>query len=166
MKKYSNLLWGLAIGALGLAGLIWLASAGNSGGQNIQGPSNGSLSAEETSFDFGSISMAKGKVSHIFKIKNNSSDQVDITKVYTSCMCTEATLINKNSKKGPFGMPGHGIVPSISEQLNPGEEAEVEVVFDPAAHGPAGIGTTQRVVSLENNGKSRLDISISANVTP
>ncbi len=108
MKKYSNILWGLGIGVLGLMGLIWLSSAGSSGSQNAQGTSNGFLSAEETSFDFGNIPMSKGKISHIFKIKNNSGDAVDITKVYTSCMCTQATLMNKNSKKGPFGMFGMG----------------------------------------------------------
>lgn len=166
MKKYSNILWGLGIGAIGLIGLIWLSSAGSLGSQNTQGTSNGFLSAEETSFDFGNISMAKGNVSHIFKIKNNSSDTVDVTKIYTSCMCTQATLINKNSKKGPFGMAGMGFIPEIKETINPGKEAEVEVVFDPAAHGPAGLGRIERTISLENNGKGRIDISISVNVTP
>jgi len=166
MKKYSNLLWGLGIGVLGLAGLIWLASAGSSGVKNAQGTSNGFLSAEETSFDFGNVSMAKGKVSHIFKIKNNSSEAVDVTKLYTSCMCTQVTLINKNSKKGPFGMAGMSFIPEIQETINSGSEAEVEVVFNPAAHGPAGLGRIQRTISLENNSKSRLDISISASVTP
>ncbi len=63
-------------------------------------------------------------------------------------------------------MFGMGFIPEIKETINLGEEAEVEAVFDPAAHGPAGLGRIQRTVSLENNGKSRLDISISANVTP
>ncbi len=166
MKKYSNLLWSLAIAALGLAALIWFVPAKNSETPNDNASSNGFLSAEETSFDFGNISMANGKISHTFRIKNTGTEPLKITKIYTSCMCTEATLIIKNSQKGPFGMLSHGFIPSISEQLNPGEEADVNVVFDPAAHGPAGLGKMQREISLENNGKSRLDLSISAQVAP
>ena len=42
----------------------------------------------------------------------------------------------------------------------------VEVVFDPTAHGPAGVGKIERVVTLENNSSSDLNIMFSAFVTP
>jgi len=63
-------------------------------------------------------------------------------------------------------MPGHIAVPRINKSLNPGEEAIVEVVFDPTAHGPAGVGTIQRVVTIENNAGEPLELQFSAVVTP
>ncbi|MDP1719096.1 MAG: DUF1573 domain-containing protein, partial [bacterium] len=128
--------------------------------------SAGALNAEETSFDFGSISMAAGKVTHMFKIKNATAEPVIVGKIYTSCMCTAASLINDGRRLGPFGMPAHGAIPSIDEQIKPGGEAVVEVVFDPAAHGPAGVGTIQRVVTLENNAGAPLELKFAAVVTP
>ena len=166
MKKNSNILWAVGISAIILVGFIWLSSAGKSNSQNTPGTSSSFLSADETSFDFGNTSMAKGKVSHIFKIKNAGSEPLTINKIYTSCMCTEANFLKGAVHEGPFGMPGMSYIPSISETLATNEEAQIEVIFDPAAHGPAGLGNIQRTISLENNSKSRLDLSISAEVMP
>ena len=49
-------------------------------------------------------------------------------------------------------MPGHGFLPRLKEVVQAGGQVEVEVIFDPAAHGPAGIGPIERVVSLETSG--------------
>ena len=118
-------------------------------------------------FNFGKVSMAAGNVSRLYWIKNTSATPLTITKMYTSCMCTTATLITPaGSRMGPFGMPGHGPAPRIDELLAPGETAQVEAVFDPAAHGPAGIGQTERIVTIENNGGLPLELSFSAMVTP
>ena len=72
-------------------------------------------------------------------------------------MCTEATLVTSTGKRGPFGMPGHAPIPAISERLAPGEMAEVDVVFDPAAHGPAGIGRIERNVTVQNGPARRVE---------
>ncbi len=164
----------IVITALVVVGLIvfsqsFINKQSSGTGSNLsQNWKNGILSAEEKSFSFGEVSMAKGVVIKNFKIKNIGTDPVEIAKLYTSCMCTTASFVRVDgSKKGPFGMQGHGYIPSISEVLNPGNEANIEVVFDPAAHGPAGVGRIDRVVSVENSGKSgKLDLSFSANVTP
>ena len=63
-------------------------------------------------------------------------------------------------------MAGHGFTPRLDERLAPGESAQVEVVFDPAAHGPAGIGQTDRIVTIENDGGPSLELRFSALVTP
>ncbi len=126
-----------------------------------------SLSADESFFNFGSISMAAGKVSHAYKIKNTGSDPIAVKKIYTSCMCTTAKLIMKEGSAGPFGMPGHAAIPTISERIAPNEEASVEVVFDPAAHGPGGVGKVRRVVYIETDAqKEPFELSFEANVTP
>ena len=76
----------------------------------------GYLTAEETAFDFGSIPMYEGKVKHNFTLKNTSRATVKISKIYTSCMCTEVMLITDKSRKGPFGMPGHGGLITFANQ--------------------------------------------------
>ncbi len=117
-------------------------------------------------FDFGKTSMAAGNVSHLYWIKNISGAALAITKLSTSCMCTVATLITHAARKGPFGMAGHGFTPRLEERLAPGESAQVEVVFDPAAHGPAGIGQTDRIVTIKNDAGLPLELRFSAMVTP
>jgi len=166
MKKYQNIIL-ILIAVSAVFGLIWLSRPSNDSGNNSEAVSAGGgiLSAQEQSFDFGSISMAKGKVSHSFKVKNTGTGPMEINKIYTSCMCTVASLIKDGDEIGPFGMQGMGIIPNIKEKLEQGQETEILVVFDPAAHGPAGIGRISRAVSVENSG-GKLDLYIEANVTP
>jgi len=157
----------ITIGILILGGLIWMARPDGENPSSVLTASSGTLAVEETSnYDFGSISMAAGKVSRRFTIKNTGSEAVVINKMYTSCMCTTATLITTDGQFGPVGMPGHGAIPSINLTIDPNEEAVVDVVFDPAAHGPAGVGRIQRVVTLENNAGAPVELQFSATVTP
>ena len=131
------------------------------------GSAQGSLIAlDHDNFDFGEVSMANGKVNHMFKIKNTGNEAITIEKMYTSCMCTTAELMMRGSTWGPYGMPGHMSIPKIGEVLNPGEEAEIETIFDPAAHGPAGIGRIERQVTVENSSGASLELKFVAVVTP
>lgn len=119
------------------------------------------------SFDFGTISMANGIVRHSFVITNAGSRPVTVRQMYTSCMCTEASLLMpRGLRMGPFGMPGHGMIPTINQELAPGEEATIEVTFDPAAHGPAGVGRIERMIYLETDAAAPFVLRITANVTP
>lgn len=122
--------------------------------------------AEEKEFDFGEISMKKGRVTHNFLIKNSSDKPILISQVYTSCMCTQASIEIDGRKRGPFGMPGHGMVPKANENIGAGQDAVVGVTFDPAAHGPAGVGPIERVVRVEGEGVAPLEFTIRANVIP
>lgn len=124
------------------------------------------LKANETNFDFGTISMAAGNVSHRYWIRNTGEQPIAVRKMYTSCMCTTATLIKGGRKAATVGMPGHGFMPALNETLAPGEAAMVEVVFDPAAHGPAGIGRTERLVTIQTDLERPLELSFVVNVTP
>ncbi|MDO8676696.1 MAG: DUF1573 domain-containing protein [Candidatus Azambacteria bacterium] len=126
------------------------------------------FSATESFFDFEKISMAKGNVSHDFSIKNSGSKPINITKVYTSCMCTTAILRMSSGKElGPYGMPGHGgFAPAINQTIMPGEEVTVKTVFDPAAHGPAGVGLIERAVYIENDFGKPVVFQFKAVVTP
>lgn len=126
----------------------------------------GGLQAREADYDFGSISMAAGKVTHRFWFRNESGASVFMRRIYTSCMCTAATLVKGMKIINTYGMPGHGPLPAVNESLMPGEAAYLDVVFDPAAHGPAGLGPTQRVVTVESDAGQPLELHFAANVRP
>lgn len=132
----------------------------------VQPAAAAALSSPEPFFDFGNISMAAGNVSHRFRIRNTGAVPTIITKLTTSCMCTAATLITRAGRKGPFGMPGHGPVAGIAERLAPGEDARVEIVFDPTAHGPAGIGLNERSVTVRSDSGQALELRFRAMVKP
>lgn len=163
----TNTILGVIAAAVILGGLIYLArpDARNNAAAPIQ--SNGALTVEEANnYDFGTISMAAGVVTREFRIKNSGGEPVTISKIYTSCMCTTATLSVGEKRLGPFGMPGHDVVPRIDQTINPNEEAVVAVAFDPAAHGPAGVGRIQRAVTIENDAGRAIELSFAAMVTP
>ena len=159
---------GIIIATIAFLGIVWIArpDSQTSNTASILQNSGGTLGVEETSFDFGAISMAAGIVKHAFKIKNTSNEPITIGKMYTSCMCTTAILMTGDKQFGPYGMPGHGFIPKINAAMNPGEEATVEIVFDPAAHGPAGVGRIQRTITIENNAGQSLELGFTALVTP
>ncbi|TAL49229.1 DUF1573 domain-containing protein [Patescibacteria group bacterium] len=124
------------------------------------------LAADRSSHDFGTISMKDGNVKTTFKVKNPTSKEITLNKLYTSCMCTEAKLIVGDKSEGPFGMLGHGFIPTFKQVLKPGDEAAIEVQFDPTAHGPAGVGAIEREIILEGSQGKLVSVTIRANVTP
>ena len=132
--------------------------------QGTPGPSF--LTAPETFYDFGTISMANGNVSKVFKITNPTNKDVILEGVETSCMCTTAYIKNGTSEKGPFGMPGHGGgLTKANEVIKAGESRDIKVVYDPNAHGPAGVGLIQRTVTVENDGRP-IEFDFKVIVTP
>lgn len=130
-------------------------------------PGNSLLVSNETSYNFGTISMAGGKVTRRFVISNPTDQPITISKVFSSCMCTKVGLNNGASRQGPFGMPGHGgAIPAIQEVIRPGAQAEVEVIYDPAAHGPAGVGKFERYATIQTGDDRALRLFIRGFVTP
>lgn len=127
----------------------------------------GALVSDGAFHDFGTISMAAGNVSHRYRIRNTGAEPLKIDRIYTSCMCTLATLTTSSGWiYGPFGMPGHGFVPPANALLAPGQEASVEIVFDPAAHGPSGVGRIERAIMLESAQARPLKLRFLAMVKP
>jgi hypothetical protein len=128
---------------------------------------SGGLVSLRPHYDFGTISMAAGNVSTTYRIRNDSAAPLTVNRIFTSCMCTTATLVMASGRKhGPFGMPGHGPLKAVSAQLAPGEVALVELVFDPAAHGPSGVGRIERVVTVSAAGAPPLELGMVAQVRP
>ena len=110
--------------------------------------------------------MKQENVSQMFTVANESETPVTIRKVTSSCMCTEAFVIQGDSRKGPFGMPGHGSVPLVNEIVPTNGTVGIDVVYDPAAHGPAGIGRIERAVFIEDENGTVQTLTIKALVTP
>ena len=80
------------------------------------------LTATEKLYDFGTISMADGKVSKIFQVTNPTAKDINLESVVTSCMCTEVELKAGDRTAGPFGMQGHGLTRSANLVVKPGGE--------------------------------------------
>ncbi len=124
--------------------------------------SMGALSVLSGDYNFGTISMADGKVPHNFEVKNESNEPVVISKVYTSCMCTIAYVIEENGERhGEYGMLMQG-GPSgeVGIEIPAGKSVILEAVFDPAAHGPEGTGKVKRVVYLETNSRTKPKLEV------
>ena len=151
-----------------LLGLMLLGRGNQATGvSNAGSSSNSSLVAEETLYDFGTISMASGNVEKIFKVTNSTNKDVTLSSVITSCMCTTAYIENGGKLKGPFGMPGHGgPVPRANEIIKAGESRNIKVVYDPNAHGPAGVGLVDRFIELTESNGAVTQLEIKAIVTP
>ncbi len=125
-----------------------------------------SLTAAETFHDFGTISMANGKVDHMFQITNPTGGDITINNLQTSCMCTTAYIVDGSSKEGPFGMPGMGGATAANDVIPAHGTQSIDVVFDPAAHGPAGVGNIDRFIYATEENGGTLQLEIKAVVTP
>lgn len=170
MKKISSIILTVVI-IIVLAGVVVLISrnkAADGLSANVLTPLdvNAKLTGSESDYDFGDVSMSKGLVEHDFVLTNSSSEALDIEEVWTSCMCTEVLLQVGDKEVGPFGMPGHGVQKSAGLSVQPGETLLVKTEFDPAAHGPAGIGPVKRNIYLKVGEVGQVVLGFTATVTP
>ena len=165
---HRNRIVGAVLVILILGGLIVAAKPGPAAKNPLRAEvqSQSDLTAEQMSFDFGTVSMAAGKVTHLFKVKNENGEPIVIRRISTSCMCTTAQLVKSGKTLAIYGMPGHGYVPNLDEPIAPNEQAVIEVVFDPVAHGPAGIGRVERSVTIYTGAAQPLELTFTALVTP
>ena len=123
------------------------------------------LAAIPAVFAFGRVPINGGNVGTKFVITNVAGRPVRLLRVYTSCGCTTASLtFSDGTRAGPFGMPGHDLPIQYDRIVKPGERFEVEAVFNPAAHGPAGLGSVSRSVILETAAGPPLAFGFTANV--
>lgn len=169
----------LAIILLGAAGALIVLSKNNNTSvqnnliapENIEQPVNGkidqkvesTLETDKKDFDFGNIPIYGGKVSTKFRLKNTGSQELTLTSITTSCMCTEATIDDKT-----FGMPmgGHNMYPEANIKIPAQSTKEITVTFDPLAHGDDATGPVSRIISIETDSNSTplIEMRISGNV--
>ncbi|MBI2031703.1 MAG: DUF1573 domain-containing protein [Candidatus Levybacteria bacterium] len=109
------------------------------------------LETKETSFDFKEIPYSGGKAEHAYLIKNTGNKDLEIANISTSCMCTIAYFKSEREMSSEFGMKGMTQPSSWKGILKAQEEGKIVIVFDPAFHGPQGVGPISRIVSFETN---------------
>lgn len=124
------------------------------------------LKLDPQNYDFGTISMKNGLASKSFTVRNDQNQPISLAELYTSCMCTNVKIKIKDIEYGPFGMQGHGAMKMLNQVLGAGEEAQLEVIFDPNAHGPSGIGQIERTITIQSDKGEIASVNIKANVTP
>lgn len=163
------MIWiGVLIGAIYVFPFKRILTSKDAGSRVSVNMMNTKLIAVEKEYDFGDISMAKGKVRHSYKLKNEGTDALKIEAVWTSCMCTVAEVKMADGKiYGPFGMSGHGSNNAKADvDIPAGQEIELIAEFDPNAHGPDATGPIQRTVFVKtNDAKDPLGLSFMADVT-
>ena len=107
------------------------------------------IETNPTFYDLGKVTINGGIVTKEYSIKNTTNSFIKLKKVATSCMCTTASVLISGEETKYFGMEGHGDAnPPVNIEIESGEEGKVLVKFDPAAHGPQGVGPFNRVVYL------------------
>lgn len=123
------------------------------------------LVADRVLHDFGKVPIDGGTVETVYIVRNTAGAEVRLAAVYSSCMCTTALLeFPDGTTAGPFGMPGHELATTLDRTLAPQEQFVVRVRFDPAAHGPEGVGPTSRSVAIHTANGAMLRLDLRANV--
>ena len=169
MNNIKTIALSLILFAAVIGALIWFNGENNElkTAAINNGDVGGILTADETNYDFGNIGIKNGLITHKYILENMSGKMVKIGEVSTSCMCTSAKLEIVGKIYGPFGMPGHGGgLTKAGAFVNPGEKVVVEATFDPAAHGPAGIGEVLREIYIDTGAEKPIVLGFKVNVTP
>ena len=156
----------LAIAAVATGGIYWLTAGAGQSRPVPRIATPGSLEAPGAFHNFGRVSMGAGKVTHTYELVNRGEAPALVRRLFTSCMCTEATLVDGTAEFGPFGMEGHTYVPDVNQVVPPGGRVQVRATFDPNAHGPAGIGRNDRAIAVLIGDGTKLDLQFTAYVTP
>lgn len=125
---------------------VWLISkptAGSQLGTSIS--AGGKAEVGSTNFDWGTIDYGGGDVTAEFTINNSGTGPLSLSEVSTSCMCTTAQVIINENKSPFFGMHQKS---SWIGKIPAGGQAVLKVIFDPAFHGPQGVGPIERQVVM------------------
>ena len=156
---------GIIFGAIGatvliVVGGVWFSSRSGSV-SDVSMTGDAVVQVATTTHDWGEISMDGGKVEKVFDIKNEGLGTLKLYGINTSCMCTTARLVMGQEESPEFGMHGKS---SYVLEVPKGETAQLKVVFDPAYHGPSGVGPVDRRVIVETNdpNKQRLSFTLTA----
>lgn len=130
---------------------------------SLQPATGGSIEVNPKEYDVGEIAMTQGLVKKSYEVKNVGSGPLKITGIITSCHCTTAVLRVGDKASPSFGMEP---MPFWSEEIPAGEVAQLEVAFDPAYHGDAGMGPVTRGIYVSSNDpkNKRVELLLSANV--
>lgn len=143
----------ILFGAIALTLILILGFAlWQSGRQPEEVFSNQAISGLEVtppSYELGNVPIKGGIVTKDYEVKNTTDKVLKLKKITTSCMCTTASFQVGSKETRFFGMEMVGDKnPPVNIEVAPGQTGKVQVRFDPAAHGPEGVGPFDRIVWL------------------
>ncbi|MCB9326405.1 MAG: DUF1573 domain-containing protein [Lewinellaceae bacterium] len=133
--------------------ILMVAAPGkNSQSNKVEAVATSALVADKELFDFGEIDIFGGKVTTQFSLTNNGSEDITILAGTTSCACTDAdiggiTFGMHERMKDTLVVPAGG-----TENMN--------VIYDPLAHGPDATGLIQRSVFLKTNSDMTPEVEV------
>ena len=132
----------------------------------LTGEGRGKIEINPLEYDAGTVSMIKGLVEKTFEIKNIGEGDLKIASILTSCMCTTARLKVGDKVSPEFGM--HTNSTFWSQKITPGETGFLEVTFDPAFHGPLGVGEIIRAIFISSDDpqNKKAEVRLITNVIP
>lgn len=145
----------IVVSIIALLGGATLLSKNESETKEVVQNANTEVSLNETSYDWGNVGINDGNVEHIFEIKNDGSEALVLTDVTTSCMCTTASLILGEDESPAFGMHQKS---DYKMEIPAGETAKLKVIFDPAFHGPSGVGPINRTITVSTNNPDKPEL--------
>ena len=128
---------------------VWLLARPAPGSQSgAIASAGGKAEAPVTSFDWGTIDYGAGDAAAEFTISNPGPGTLSLAEISTSCMCTTAQIIINDRQSPYFGMHAKS---SWVGQVPAGGQAKLKILFDPAFHGPSGLGPVTRQVVMETS---------------
>ncbi len=154
MTKEGKVILSIIIGTIFVVGvlafLMTKASSSSGGDSFVLNVEAVSLNVDPSEgMDLGSVSYGGGKVTKSFEVKNTYDHDIKLRKITTSCMCTTAKFVIDGKESKDYGMEMNGdLNPLIDFDFPADSTAQVVFTFDPAAHGPQGIGPFDRVVTM------------------
>lgn len=153
----------IMVTVVALVGAIFFLTKSAPSKPNLVKTVGAKIETPETNFDFKDIPYSGGYAIHEFKIKNAGDKELQIANLKTSCSCTQTYLKTAKGDGPQFSMHSGS---SWIGKLAPGEEAVIVSDFDPAFHGPSGVGPISRIVSFETNDpdKPYVELTFSGNV--
>lgn len=159
MNEKKVFLGTIGITVLLLIGGVTFLTKTDSSASKISASANVKVSlVDPVNFDWGTIPMDKGDATKAFIIKNTGTDILKLSNVRTSCHCTKAYVTINGTDSPSFGMDS---LSSWVGEVTPGGQAKLTAIFDPAFHGPSGIGPVNRFVSVETNDSSHPKLTFS-----
>jgi len=149
----------IAASTILLIGLGVLFATKTASNQIVETNPDAKVGVGETYYDWGDIGINDGNVEHEFEIKNEGKSDLVLSDVVTSCMCTSAQLIYDEKISPLFGMHTSS---NYKLSVDPGKTAKLKVIFDPAFHGPNGIGAITREITVKTNDPNNPELSFTA----
>ncbi|MDO8551272.1 MAG: DUF1573 domain-containing protein [bacterium] len=125
------------------------------------------IGIDHDKYEFGTVKLTSGIVEHKYPVTNAGQKDLKIANLASSCACTKVYFKSSAGESPKASMKGMTKPSSWVGVLKPGGQGELVMDFDPAFHGPGGVGKISRSLSFETNDPAHtyIEFSMSGEVT-